>query len=167
PWGARADAPVRRLGGGAVVPELAVVGVEAVQRRLHAGRRGLDEDPPERPHARRRVRQLRRRLGGHVCAPEEASPVDAVVAAHVVAIDVHHLDRAELHTYALDDEALHRHVVEVELLHRRALSPRGAPRPRGLRRSSTSTRTRTSACSNAASKMTPTLPSAISWPVRT
>ena len=48
-------------------------------------------------------------------------PVDAVVAAHVVAIDVHDLDRAQAHAGALDDEALHRRVVEVDVLHRRAL----------------------------------------------
>ena len=92
-----------------------------MRRRLDVGRRGFREHAPERAHARRHVGEQGRRLGGHVGAAEEALPVDAVVAADVVAIDVHDLDRAQAHAGTLDDEALHRRVIGVDVLHRRAL----------------------------------------------
>src|SRR5262249_35063342 len=55
--GKPADDPVHRLGGRAMRPELAVVGIEAVRRRLRGRCDALRDPPPELPHPRRDVRQ--------------------------------------------------------------------------------------------------------------
>ena len=161
-----AEDPVGRLGRGAVVPEVTAMGPEALWTRLDDRRGGQLEHVVVRRDPGRDVRQQGGGVLAHVHPPKESRPVDAVLPPHVVGVDVHHLDRPEPHAGALEHEALERNVVQVDVSHPGAgldlAQPPGSPG----RRSRTSTRMRTPACSKAASKMAPTWGSESSARVR-